>query len=208
MKKIFFSFMLFAVMLTPVVLTSCGDDNNENVPADDNKLSGSIQHTRTLDASVEYLLTGPLIVEEGGVLNIPAGTTIKAQKGFGSYILVLQGGKINVNGTASAPVTMTANIENAQQGHWGGLIINGKAPLSGGEIGKTEINNAYVYGGTNVADNWDLSPISYLPIPEPVQVPMWSITDLHLMAWGTVRRLKTFMFRMVPMTVSNSSAVL
>jgi len=153
MKKIFFSFMLFAVMLTPVVLTSCGDDNNENVPADDNKLSGSIQHTRTLDASVEYLLTGPLIVEEGGVLNIPAGTTIKAQKGFGSYILVLQGGKINVNGTASAPVTMTANIENAQQGHWGGLIINGKAPLSGGEIGKTEINNAYVYGGTNVADN-------------------------------------------------------
>ncbi|OJV87654.1 MAG: hypothetical protein BGO34_11565 [Bacteroidia bacterium 44-10] len=155
MKKIFFSFMLFAAMLTPAVLTSCDDDDNDNGtdPGDDNKLSGSIQDTRTLDASVDYLLTGPLIVEDGATLNIPAGTTIKAQKGFGSYILVLQGGKINVNGTAENPVTMTANIENAEQGHWGGLIINGRAPLSGGETGKTEINNAYTYGGTNAADN-------------------------------------------------------
>ncbi|MEA4949680.1 MAG: hypothetical protein VB068_08540, partial [Petrimonas sp.] len=91
--------MLFAAMLTPAVLTSCDDDDNDNGtdPGDDNKLSGSIQDTRTLDASVDYLLTGPLIVEDGATLNIPAGTTIKAQKGFGSYILVLQGGKINVN---------------------------------------------------------------------------------------------------------------
>jgi len=154
MKKIFFSFLMFTAMLTPVVLTSCDDnDDPDNGPVDDNKLSGSIQDTRTLDASVEYLLTGPLIVEDGATLNIPAGTTIKAQKGFGSYILVLQGGKINVNGTANAPVTMTADIEDAAQGHWGGLIINGKAPLSGGETGKTEINNAYTYGGTNAADN-------------------------------------------------------
>lgn len=155
MKKIFFSFLMFAAMLTPVVLTSCddNDDDNGTDPTDDYKLSGSIQDTRTLDASVEYLLTGPLIVEDGATLNIPAGTTIKAQKGFGSYILVLQGGKINVNGTANAPVTMTADIEDAAQGHWGGLIINGKAPLSGGETGKTEINNAYTYGGTNAADN-------------------------------------------------------
>lgn len=155
MKKIFFSFLMFTAMLTPVVLTSCddNDDDNGTDPTDDYKLSGSIQDTRTLDASVEYLLTGPLIVEDGATLNIPAGTTIKAQKGFGSYILVLQGGKINVNGTADAPVTMTADIENAAQGHWGGLIINGRAPLSGGETGKTEINNAYTYGGTNAADN-------------------------------------------------------
>jgi hypothetical protein len=155
MKKIFLNFLMFAALLTPLVLASCGeDDNNETDPVEDNKLSGSIKDTKTLDANVEYLLTGPLLVEEGGVLNIPAGTTIKAQQGFSSYILVLQGGKINVRGTASAPVKMIADKESAGQGYWGGLIINGRAPLaSPSEVGSTEVNSAYVYGGTNAADN-------------------------------------------------------
>lgn len=153
MKKIYFSLLMFAALLAPVVLTSCDNDAIVNEHYEENNLSGSIQNTVSLDAAIDYSLTGPLIVEEGGTLNIPAGTTIKAQKGFGSYILVLQGGKINVNGTAAAPVTITADIASAVQGHWGGLIINGRAPLSGGETGKTEINNAYTYGGTNAADN-------------------------------------------------------
>ena len=116
-------------------------------------MSGSIKGTKTLDATIEYLITGPVIIEEGGVLNIPAGTVIKAQKGFNSYVLVLQGGKINARGTASAPITFTADISNAQQGYWGGLIINGKAPLAGGEKGSTEINTSFLYGGDIANDN-------------------------------------------------------
>lgn len=153
MKKIIFGFMLFSAMSAPVVLTSCDNNSPEIETVEENNLSGTVQGTMKLDASMEYFLNGPLIVEEGGILNIPAGTTIKARKGFGSYILVLQGGKINVNGTADAPVTMTADIADAGQGYWGGLIINGRAPLSGGETGKTEINNAYSYGGSDAADN-------------------------------------------------------
>ncbi|MCE5180064.1 MAG: hypothetical protein LLF81_13090 [Porphyromonadaceae bacterium] len=155
MKKIFLNFLMFAALLTPVVLTSCGeDDNNGTDPVEDNKLSGSIKDTRTLDANVEYLLTGPLLVEEGGILNIPAGTTIKVQQGFSNYILVLQGGKINARGTATAPVKMIADKENAGPEYWGGLIINGRSPLaSPTEVGSTEINSAYVYGGANAADN-------------------------------------------------------
>ncbi|MDO5663943.1 MAG: hypothetical protein Q4G63_01640 [Bacteroidia bacterium] len=163
MKKILFSLVMVATMLTPVVLTSCG--NNDPVsskPGEDKNLSGTITATKTLNASVEYLLDGPLLIEDGGVLNIPAGTVIKAKKGFGSYILVLQGGKINVNGTADKPVTMTADVANAEQGYWGGLIINGRAPLSGGSTGSTEINSAYSYGGTNVADN--SGSITYLKL--------------------------------------------
>ena len=162
MKKIFFNFLMFAALLTPVVLTSCSkDDNNGTDPVEDNKLSGSIKDTRTLDANVEYLLTGPLLVEEGGVLNIPAGTTIKAQQGFSNYILVLQGGKINARGTATAPVKMIADKEGVGQGYWGGLIINGRAPLSSStEVGSTEVNSAYVYGGSNAADN--SGELSYL----------------------------------------------
>ena len=163
MKKILFSLVMVAAMLTPVVLTSCGsDDPVDNKPVEDKNLSGTISTTRTLDATVEYLLDGPLLIEDGGVLNIPAGTVIKAKKGFGSYVLVLQGGKINVNGTADKPVTMTADVPNAEQGYWGGLIINGRAPLSGGSTGSTEINSAYSYGGTNAADN--SGSITYLKL--------------------------------------------
>jgi len=154
MKKIVLSLMMIAAMLIPVVLTSCSStDTPDEKPIVDNELSGSIKGTKTLDATVEYLITGPVIVEEGGVLNIPAGTVIKAQKGFNSYVLVLQGGKINAKGTASAPITFTADIANAQQGYWGGLIINGKAPLAGGEKGSTEVNTSFLYGGDVANDN-------------------------------------------------------
>jgi hypothetical protein len=162
MKKFFFNFLMFAALLTQVLLISCDANEDKGIGSvEDNKLSGSIKDTRTLDANVEYLLTGPLLVEEGGVLNIPAGTTIKAQPGFSNYILVLQGGKINAKGTATAPVKMIADKDGVGQGYWGGLIINGRAPLSSPtEVGSTEVNTAYVYGGSNVSDN--SGELSYL----------------------------------------------
>jgi hypothetical protein len=164
MKKVLFGFLMFAAMMTPLVLTSCDDDAEEKeVPKEvEKELVGTITEARTLDATVEYLLTGPVIVQDGGTLNIPAGTVIKAEKGFDKYILVLRGGKINVNGTAVAPVTITADTDDAKQGHWGGLIINGKAPLSGGTEGTTEINADHKYGGTNVSDN--SGTITYLKL--------------------------------------------
>lgn len=166
MKKLFFNLTLIAMSATSLIFTSCEKDNeNDNPepnPVVENKLSGSIQNVKNLESTIEYILTGPMIIEEGGVLNIPAGTTIKAQGGFGSYILVLQGGKININGTSQSPVTFTADISNAGQGYWGGLIINGRAPLSGGETGSTETNSAYSYGGTDPSDN--SGTITYLKL--------------------------------------------
>lgn len=157
-------------MLTPVVLTSCGDDDPDDDDdkelvhklAEEGVLMGNLKDKLELRANIEYALTGNFIVEENGELHIPAGTVIKSNEGFGNYILVLQGGKIFVNGTAQAPVTMTANKDNAEQGHWGGLIINGRAPLAGGTTGTTEINTSYQYGGTNVADN--SGSITYLKL--------------------------------------------
>lgn len=150
MKKLLFALMAIAVMTAS--FTSC--DKNEEPNKGPEGISGSIGsgETMTLKAGEDYLLNGPLIVEDGGVLNIEAGTVIKAKKGFSNYLLVLQGGKINANGTAANPIRFTADIENAGAGYWGGLIINGRAPLSGG-VGSTEINSAYVYGGDNPADN-------------------------------------------------------
>lgn len=142
-------------LLSVLILASCKKDNSGKAtpPVTEDELVGSIKDVRTLDPSVTYTITGSVIVEDGAVLNIPAGTMIKARKGFNNYILVLQGGKINVQGTADKPVTMTADIDHPESGHWGGLIINGKAPLSGATIGSTEISPAYQYGGNVPNDN-------------------------------------------------------
>lgn len=139
--------------------TSCESNNSPDTEKEDTEISGSISkgESKTLFAKNVYSLVGPLIVEEGGVLNIEAGTVIKAKEGFGKYVLVLPGGKINAKGTAEKPITFTADKDNAGAGYWGGIIINGKAKISGKEgitsTGSTEINSAYEYGGTNNADS-------------------------------------------------------
>jgi hypothetical protein len=161
MKKLLRVFVL-AALAVAFTFVSCDDDdngngngnNNDTPKKENNLLSGSVTSTMQLSADIEYQLTGPLIVEEGGVLEIPAGTVIKAQKGFSKYILVLQGGKINARGTAEKPIKMIGDKENAGEGYWGGLVINGRAPLADpAEKGSTEVNSAYTYGGNNPSDN-------------------------------------------------------
>ena len=92
--------------------------------------TGKLTGEQTLE-SKEYILNGTVIVADGGRLNIPAGTTIKAREGFSSYLLVAQGGKLYADGTADKPVIFTANTTSPVSGYWGGIIINGKAPISG-----------------------------------------------------------------------------
>ncbi|RVU90788.1 hypothetical protein [Flavobacterium columnare] len=151
---------LFALLIISGTITSCTktmDDEaiaNSTTPIGTENLSGTITNNTTLTASKTYYLNGSLIIDNGGTLNIPAGTIIKSKKGFSNYILVLQGGKINVNGTAEKPVIMQADIETTESGYWGGLIINGKAKLSDATpTGSTEINSAYTYGGNDDTDN-------------------------------------------------------
>lgn len=165
MKRLFLNFMVCAAMATAFTLTSCGDDNdggdgtgeNSSIVFNGNTLTGALSGEEVLEAK-EYILSGTVLIEEGGELTIPAGTTIKARQGFSNYILVAQGGKIFANGTKDAPIIFTADEDNAQSGHWGGIIINGRAPISGDKADMSntalaEINNRYPYGGSNAADN-------------------------------------------------------
>ena len=158
MRKFFMTSMAFAAIMSAMTLTSCSDDENGgSTPAlQGTELSGVVEGTLTLNAGTEYTLTGTLTVPAGATLEIPAGTTIKANQGFDKYILVAQGGRLNARGTADKPVVFTANADNAEPGYWGGVIINGYAPISGateGSTGATEIDNNQPYGGTDAADN-------------------------------------------------------
>lgn len=182
MKRLFVNFMTFAAMATVLTFTACssdsdGDGNGDgngggeggtgsSIVVGDNILSGSLSGEQTLEAK-EYILNGTVVIEDGGRLNIPAGTTIKAREGFSSYLLVAQGGKLYAEGTADKPVIFTANSTNAGSGYWGGIIINGRAPISGtnanmSDTGLTEIDNNYRYGGNAANDNSGV--LSYVQI--------------------------------------------
>ena len=173
MKRLFVNFMTFAAMATALTFTACssdsdGDDNGNgnggngggtgsSIVVGENILSGTLTGEQTLE-SKEYILNGTVIVADGGRLNIPAGTTIKAREGFSSYLLVAQGGKLYADGTADKPVIFTANTTSPVSGYWGGIIINGKAPISGqnadkSDTGLTEIDNSFKYGGNVDDDN-------------------------------------------------------
>ena len=86
---------------------------------------------------------------------------------YSSYLLVAQGGKLYADGTADKPIVFTANSTTPTSGYWGGIIINGKAPISGSnanksDTGLTEIDNNYKYGGN--VDNDNSGSLTYVKI--------------------------------------------
>ena len=139
-------------------------------------VSGSVATNTTWSAANIYELAGKVVVKSGATLTIEAGTVIKGRQGAGtlaSALVVAQGGMINANGTAAAPIIFTSVLDNIQpgeltgtnlteadQGLWGGVIILGNAPISaadGDALSQIEgipTSDAFgAFGGTNVADN-------------------------------------------------------
>jgi len=144
--------LLFAMLvLLGVSFTACNkDDNNDPVTPDPGavELKGDITTDLTVEGDVS--LTGQVHVKDGATLTVKAGTKITANADELSYLLIEQGAKIMAEGTADAPIIMTASVSEA--GAWGGIHICGKAPINSGETGLSEIGDA-VYGGSDASDN-------------------------------------------------------
>ncbi|QYS87421.1 hypothetical protein JJC03_05950 [Flavobacterium oreochromis] len=85
MKKSVLSLLTLLTVLGTIV-TSCTKTTDDEAivgiiaPAGTENLSGTITNTTTLDPSKTYYLNGSLIIDNGGILNIPAGTIIKSKK--------------------------------------------------------------------------------------------------------------------------------
>ena len=125
-----------------------------------------------------YILNGLVIVEEGAMLHIDAGTVVKAQDGTGtdaSALVVARGGKIFAEGTPTQPIIFTSVQDNIStpdlltyedRGLWGGIVILGHAGTNNpgdaaGDFKEIEGVNELVpdgdtraeYGGTVDDDN-------------------------------------------------------
>jgi hypothetical protein len=156
MKKIVKLFGLVA--MTATLATSCSKDDSPSTPAstfvpNPAQFQGDINDGDVfLDASLTYNLTGPIIINDGATLTIPAGTKIQGTGGTSAYIAVAQGGKIFIQGTATNPVVMTSANATKAPGDWGGLVICGKAPINSAASASAEVSGL-IYGGTNPSDS-------------------------------------------------------
>jgi hypothetical protein len=129
-----------------------------NVPGIDKPVivvSNEVTGTESWVNSNYYVLRGAVFVREGATLNIQAGTKVIGESGSVGTLIVERGGRLNAIGTAEAPIVFTSDqpIGTRNRGDWGGIIINGRAPvnLEGGE-GAGE-GDTGVYGGTDPNDN-------------------------------------------------------
>ncbi len=170
-----FKLMLVAfASLSVIWFAGCSDDDSNPLITEEGDyfFDDDIEpgDTVTLTADTEWVISSFVFVEEGAVLNIEAGTVIKGRPGQGvnaSALIICRGGKIYANGTADAPIIMTAEadeIDNPNdipvfsKGLWGGLILLGNAtnnnPAGVGQIeGIPSDEPRGEYGGNNDNDN-------------------------------------------------------
>ena len=123
-----------------------------------------------------YKLAGKVIVNSGVTLTIEAGTIIKGAEGTGSLasaLIVARGAEIIACGSEDRPIIMTSvldnievgqtegnNLDESQNGLWGGLIVLGNAPGSfEGNVVEFQIEGIPaddtfgLYGGNDPNDN-------------------------------------------------------
>lgn len=118
-------------------------------------LRGDITKNTRLTADKKYVLEGGVFVRKGAKLKIAAGTQI-----FGaprSFLVIDRGAQIVAKGKPDKPIIFTSAQDpgNRKRGDWGGLILNGFAPINNGDSnGEADgEGNTGKYGGKVADDN-------------------------------------------------------
>ena len=108
-----------------------------------------------LTNNFDYVLRGAVFVERGATLSIEPGTRIVGEFATLGTLIIAQGGRIHAQGTDTAPIVFTSDqpVGQRARGDWGGLIVNGEAPLNvpgGIALGEGDTGR---YGGDNPEDS-------------------------------------------------------
>lgn len=150
MKKLILSLSILATLFTACTK----DDEDTTITPVVGELTGSITANRTI-AYGNYTLNGIVTIESGVTVTFDAGSTITANATNGvDAIVVKNGGKLIMNGTATQPIVLTE--PSATPGSWGGIIMYGDAPINGAGAVATKTSEDGLnlpYGGTNAAHN-------------------------------------------------------
>jgi hypothetical protein len=154
MKKSVLSLSLIAL------LASCSSsDEGTTTPIIKVPVEGTITGnitTNTTYAYGNYTLDGIVEIQPGVTVTFDAGSKITCDKtvALSNALVVLNGGKLIINGTADAPVVFTEASKTP--GSWGGIIMYGDAPAKvagGGTSSTSEDGNNISYGGANATHN-------------------------------------------------------
>jgi hypothetical protein len=150
--------VLGAAIMIQVAPLSSDQSQPRNVPGIDKPVivvTGEVSGTENWTNNFYYVLRGAVFVREGATLNIQAGTRVIGESGSVGTLIVLRGGRLNAIGTRTNPIVFTSDqpVGSRARGDWGGLIINGRAPLNveGGEgVGEADTG---IYGGNDPNDD-------------------------------------------------------
>ncbi len=114
-------------------------------------LTGTIVDNWTIPAGVPYVLRAGVFIgddENETVLTIDAGATIFGESATDGMLVIRRNSKIIANGTADAPIVFTSdkNPGSRARGDWGGLIINGKAPINSADPAECDNEAGWAFG--------------------------------------------------------------
>lgn len=122
-------------------------------------LRGEITQDMRLDAKEPWILDGVVIVgPQGGVeLTIDPGTIIYGNPATRGTLVIARGSRIIADGTAAQPIVFTSpRTPGARRaGDWGGLALNGYAPVNGcgGVCEREGEGGSGLYGGDDPDDD-------------------------------------------------------
>jgi hypothetical protein len=182
-----------------------------NVPGIDKPvrvIRGRFTSDVTLTNDTYWVLRGAVFIGEPARLIIPAGTRLIGETATRGTLVIERGAQIFANGTAAAPVVMTSDqpVGRRFRGDWGGLVINGRAPLNlpgGTAIGE---GSTGVYGGTNPADNSASCATFAWSSPAWSSVPTTNSTASPSRRWAAAPSSSTSRSTTTRMTASRCSA--
>lgn len=171
MKNLKLAGLLVSAMFAGSAFAACPEGTTpvqKNFDKQACQLSGQYNSDLTLTADKIWVLSGKVAIggdnANSATLLIQPGTKIVGDSGK-DYLLIRRGSQIVARGTAQQPILMTSSKPKGERGRgdWGGLVINGNAPVNGcgledqaAKTGFCELEgegDSGLYGGNNPEDS-------------------------------------------------------
>lgn len=116
-------------------------------------VSGTLTEDTTFTADKQWLLRGGVFIGndvDETVLTVEPGTTVYGENSTGGMLVIRRGSRLVAEGTASDPIVFTSskNPGSRARGDWGGIIVNGRAPINNCADGSGSVCEQFGEGGT------------------------------------------------------------